>query len=97
MNRCNFATGLQENDLFRFRQNNASIFCRNHLPLNRKLRLLGKAFGNTAQYSDTSGGASSASHLMQFSLIYRQVVTRFQELPPILCSISFRNHRTIRK
>ena len=36
---------VKENDLFRLSRNNASIFREIHLPLNRQLRCLGKAFG----------------------------------------------------
>ena len=37
---------FQENDLIRLSRNNASIFREIHLPLKRRLRLLGKAFGS---------------------------------------------------
>ena len=42
---------FKENDLFRLSRTNASIFRESHLPLKRRLRLLGKAFGCVRRYA----------------------------------------------
>ena len=60
----------QENDLFRLRQNNASIFCRIHLPLNRQLRCLGKAFGCRNTSPNQNLPRSRRNHSEQGGMIY---------------------------